>query len=890
MKLKQLSCVLALLFFLVTYSMAESLPPPELSEMATVELQELLDDISSEIKGHHELKHEEEKLILSIVKDKAEQFYASQGIKITWAWIRYDYSRNRDLYSLETHLDYKDATGKAQKKKVIGEMFPIDGSLTLIYLQIGDQEVINYRSQLPENLLLENSPHTINDRTGMDLSVLDKSQLKQLEGFVREEINTNHKPKGATEGKVHSLVKAAVEEIFSEKGISISWPWFDYSYTNDWGCYTENTRISYKDTDGKKQDRSIYAEIFPENDSYGIYFLKIGEEIIFDHREQLTSASCLQFLNSRDYLAARDLAQAGDDEAAALIWRRLGSFADSSKRAESAQDRVNSRKYSFANELMENREYEAAVLTFEELGDYLDSANRVLEAKKNIADRDYRAAQQLMKDGHFERAIEAFEALEGYGDSVNQISACMLAIKSRDYEAAKHLLDEGKDEEALKAFRALGDYSDSETQTRAIETAIIERQYASANDLMLAFQFEQAIKAFEEMNGYSDSAEKIAQCKAALESIDRTIEISQSEIALYIKQSYMLKPVAEPISPDAPKSTKFLFSSSDERIVKVTPNGAITGVSAGHAYVSFVAQDNAFVGGRTLVRVMVPVSKLTLNVPKLDLQLSSVKKNLASDQLSVSVTPENAQATTIVWASSNEKVATVDQNGLVKAVGKGQARITATSKDTPGTPVKVTCSVTVAQAVESVSILNSDASVFVGKVTAIKTEVLPKDAVYKKLTWTSSDPAIASVSADGKVKGVSPGTATITALSAGEVSASFQTKVEPPPITLRITASARLIDRNHVGSRWTKGFQVDDIDFTSSAQISVQRGQTIRVFCWITENDKNPETGTLSETIEITEEIAKRGITIDGTVYVTENGGRYSGNSATWEVTIKIMP
>ena len=46
----------------------------------------------------------------------------------------------------------------------------------------------------------------------------------------------------------------------------------------------------------------------------------------------------------------------------------------------------------------------------------------------------------------------------------------------------------------------------------------------------------------------------------------------------------------------------------------------------------------------------------------------------------------------------------------------------------------------------------------------------------------------------------------------------------------------------------------------------------------------------LSETIEITEEIMKKGITIRDIVYVTENNGRYSGYSAEWEVTIRVGP
>lgn len=61
--------------------------------------------------------------------------------------------------------------------------------------------------------------------------------------------------------------------------------------------------------------------------------------------------------------------------------------------------------------------------------------------------------------------------------------------------------------------------------------------------------------------------------------------------------------------------------------------------------------------------------------------------------LKASIAPTNATTKAVTWTSSNTKVATVDKNGNVKAIGKGTATITATATD--GSKVKKTCVVTI---------------------------------------------------------------------------------------------------------------------------------------------------------------------------------------------------
>ena len=83
----------------------------------------------------------------------------------------------------------------------------------------------------------------------------------------------------------------------------------------------------------------------------------------------------------------------------------------------------------------------------------------------------------------------------------------------------------------------------------------------------------------------------------------------------------------------------------------------------------------------------IPVSEISLNKTEATLERQSTL------QLTATVLPEDSRNTTLSWTSDNEEVATVDENGLVTAVGEGTATITATAND--GSGVAASCVVTV---------------------------------------------------------------------------------------------------------------------------------------------------------------------------------------------------
>ncbi len=139
----------------------------------------------------------------------------------------------------------------------------------------------------------------------------------------------------------------------------------------------------------------------------------------------------------------------------------------------------------------------------------------------------------------------------------------------------------------------------------------------------------------------------------------------------------------------------------------------------------------------------------------------------------VDATPASADKS-VTWTSSNPSVATVSESGLVTAVAQGTATITATSNldntksgtcnitvNAPAAPIPVT----------AIALNKSTTTIAIGDSETLTINYTPADAnTGKAVTWTSSNPGVATVDNSGKVTGVAVGTATITATSTTDAS------------------------------------------------------------------------------------------------------------------------
>ena len=161
------------------------------------------------------------------------------------------------------------------------------------------------------------------------------------------------------------------------------------------------------------------------------------------------------------------------------------------------------------------------------------------------------------------------------------------------------------------------------------------------------------------------------------------------------------------------------------------------------------------------------------------------------------------------WTSSNNSVATVDANGKVTAVALGTANITASQNG-----MSATCVITVA----GISLNKTSTKILIGGTEQLTATVYPS-ASY---TWTSSNPAVATVSSTGLVTAVAKGTTTITVTTEDggyTASCTVRVGVRKTVTTSAINTNSGTFNINNgEGSLTAQGLKIDvGIAYNSTA-------------------------------------------------------------------------
>ena len=134
---------------------------------------------------------------------------------------------------------------------------------------------------------------------------------------------------------------------------------------------------------------------------------------------------------------------------------------------------------------------------------------------------------------------------------------------------------------------------------------------------------------------------------------------------------------------------KYAYDSENSDIATVSTKGLIKGIAAGDTAVNCIitSGDETIAEIRTNVHVVIPVKKLTPANKSITMAPDTMWR------VTVELSPEDATVKDVVWASSKPEVAAVSDNGIIMALQKGKANITATAAD--GSKIKATIAVTV---------------------------------------------------------------------------------------------------------------------------------------------------------------------------------------------------
>lgn len=272
---------------------------------------------------------------------------------------------------------------------------------------------------------------------------------------------------------------------------------------------------------------------------------------------------------------------------------------------------------------------------------------------------------------------------------------------------------------------------------------------------------------------------------------------------------------------EAASKLNLTWTSSDEEVVTVDETGLVTAVGAGEADITVSVAD-ANISSTTHVKVV--ITPTGVEAPD---SIELVTNGENSKALGAKMTPEDATEVKLAYESSDENVATVDENGVVTAVADGECIITtyvtadipATAENAEAKPVvdevasseaevadsaadsetpddaaasepkdttdssfgvvpdglSAETKVTVTTKVEQITLNKTEGVLTVGNSVTVTATVTPDNATNTTINWTSSDEKVATVDSNGKVTAVAAGNATIKATSEsdGDVSADY---------------------------------------------------------------------------------------------------------------------
>ncbi len=250
-----------------------------------------------------------------------------------------------------------------------------------------------------------------------------------------------------------------------------------------------------------------------------------------------------------------------------------------------------------------------------------------------------------------------------------------------------------------------------------------------------------------------DGSGNKAHCSVVVAQPVEGITVDESAVC-YVGETCTL---IHKITPSNASDTAVTWTSSDENIATVDSRGIVKGLKVGTAVITVKTAD----GGHTAesaVKVEIKPESVNIGDSKITLEVAESGTG-AIFPLTVDISPSNATNKDVIWTSDNESVATVDENGIVKAVAGGTAVITAT---TVAGGKKDTCIVDVKQYAKAIEISDAPDNFYVGRTHTLEAIFLPSTTTYRDVIWESSDESVVTVSSSGVLEAKKAGTATIT--------------------------------------------------------------------------------------------------------------------------------
>jgi uncharacterized protein YjdB len=301
------------------------------------------------------------------------------------------------------------------------------------------------------------------------------------------------------------------------------------------------------------------------------------------------------------------------------------------------------------------------------------------------------------------------------------------------------------------------------------------------------------------------------------------------------------------------------WSSSNQKTATVSSGGVVEALAVGT--VTITATSEGVSATATITATAVSVASVRVSPTSASIMVGSTQ--------ALTATARDASGNTLpgrafTWSSGNAAVATVASDGVVTAKAAGNTTITVTSE---GKTATVAITVTVVP-VASVAVSPSSSAITVNStetLVATTRDASNNTLTGRTVTWSSSNQAVATVSATGVVTGRAAGTATITATSEGRSGTAAVTITTVPVASVAVSPTTASIT---VGTTQT---------LTATTRDASNNALTGRTVTW---SSSNQAVATVSTAGVVT-------ASATGTATITATS---EGKTATTAITVTAVP
>lgn len=306
------------------------------------------------------------------------------------------------------------------------------------------------------------------------------------------------------------------------------------------------------------------------------------------------------------------------------------------------------------------------------------------------------------------------------------------------------------------------------------------------------------------------------------------VTLKQTEATMYVGDFLQMEPIFTPVTATYQNLS---WSSTDPSIATVDENGMVTALAEGTATITGVYRnpiDNTVWDPVyckiTVLKALVPVEGLALSPDNMEIYTG---QSLAVVPV---FTPADATDQGVTYQSSDDSIANVDEQGMVTGIASGSAVIICRSNE--GGYV-ATCNVKVIQGV-FLSLSPTYREIALGKTFTIKKTILPEEYADSPVTWESSNEKIATVSKNGKVKGVKKGNCVITCtIPKYNAKAVCEVKVASLRTTIKLNKTNIRIGKGQTyklkATVWTNNSKKPSVKWTTSNRRIATVGQKGKV-------------------------------------------------------------